>query len=274
MMPDGPVNREGIRTMMDNHALTAPTLECSPSIRHGFFTRLGGVSTGIFSSLNCGLGSGDDRDAVLENRERVVAMLTGDQTPTAPLISPYQVHGTHVIRVDETTTEREEADGIITTAPGVTIGVLSADCGPILFADPDNGVIGAAHAGWKGAVAGVLQSTVAAMEAAGAQRGSIHAVLGPTISQPSYEVGSEFETRIVDASPDDARFFTIPEGQTRAHFDLPGFILSRLNALDLASAGKIDVCTYRDEARFFSFRRATHKDETDYGRQISAIVLS
>ncbi len=253
--------------------LTSDTLSALPGISHGFFTRNGGMSDGIYATLNCGLGSDDDRSTVGHNRQRVAEALTGEPDTDIPLISPYQVHGTNIIRIGTNRTELPEADGIVTTERGIAIGVLSADCGPVLFADQANGVIAAAHAGWKGAVSGVLESTVVAMEEAGAQRESIHAVLGPCISGASYEVGSEFRDTVVNLDPIYASFFNIPDGRNREHFDLPGFIEARLNILNLASVDVLRRCTYLEKGRFFSYRRATHMEEPDYGRQISAILL-
>lgn len=254
--------------------LTSDALSAIPGVRHGFFTRNGGVSDGLYATLNCGLGSDDDRSTVGHNRQRVAEALTGEENTDVPLISPYQVHGTNVVRIGAERTELPDADGLVTTERGIAIGVLSADCGPVLFADPQNGVIGAAHAGWKGAVSGILESTVAAMEHAGAARKSIHAVLGPCISAASYEVGPEFRDNVVNLDPNYKQYFVIPEGREREHFDLPGFIEGRLDALDLASVSLLRRCTYLEKGRFFSFRRSTHMEEPDYGRQISAILLA
>jgi YfiH family protein len=243
-----------------------------PGVRHGFFTRQGGVSSGIYASLNCGVGSNDDRALVLENRARVTAALGA---PADRLATPYQVHGTTTVTVTEPWQPGQgpKADAVVTSVPGIVLGVGSADCGPILFADGEAGVIGAAHSGWRGALAGVGASAVEAMEALGADRRRIVAVLGPTISQPNYEVGAEVRLQFVTANEADARFFA-PSGRDAHYlFDLPGMIVSRLQALGIAASWTGDD-TYGDETRFFSFRRTTHRKETDYGRQISAIMLA
>ena len=242
-------------------------------IRHGFFTRQGGVSGGIYDSLNIGLGSDDSRDLVVENRRRVAEELgvTGSM-----LVSPYQIHSPDVISLSAPFTEDQDrkADALVTGTTGLAIGISTADCGPVLFADPDAKVLGAAHSGWKGAISGVLENTVTAMEVLGADRNKIVAVLGPTISRKVYEVGPEFEERFAQASSDNARFFD-PSGRSgHFMFDLPAFITARLYALGLGQVVDMGLCTYRDETRFFSYRRTTHRKEPDYGRQISAIALS
>jgi YfiH family protein len=243
-----------------------------PGVRHGFFTREGGVSSGIYASLNCGIGSNDERALVLENRARVTATLGA---PAERLATPYQVHGTTTVTVTEPWQPGEgpKADAVVTNVPGIVLGVGSADCGPILFADGDAGVIGAAHSGWRGALAGIGESAVRAMEALGAERRRIVAVLGPTIGQASYEVGAEVRLQFISANETDQQFF-IPSGRD-AHFlfDLPGMIVARLQALGI-TASWTGQDTYSDETRFFSFRRTTHRKEPDYGRQISAIMLA
>ncbi|MFO1185148.1 MAG: peptidoglycan editing factor PgeF [Bauldia sp.] len=241
-------------------------------IRHGFFTREGGVSGGIYASLNCGLGSKDSRANVLANRARVAEALC--ISPSA-LVTPYQVHGATAIVLSAAPAEgrRPEADALVTSEPGLAIGVGTADCGPILFADRVAGVIGVAHAGWRGALAGILESTVAAMVTLGASAAGIHAVLGPTISQRSYEVGDDFKQRFLAAEPNSQELF-VPAGRPgHALFDLPGFIGTRLAQLKLGSVADLSLCTYRDPERFFSFRRATHQSEPDYGRMLAAIAL-
>lgn len=241
-------------------------------IRHGYFTREGGVSNGIYGSLNIGLGSSDERGHVLENRNRVASALGVD---AANLVSPYQIHSPDVIVVTgpfEDGADRK-ADALVTKTRGLAIGVATADCGPVLFADPQARVIGAAHSGWKGAFGGVLQNTVAAMESLGASKSGIRAVLGPTISQDAYEVGPEFHDRFVADNPENTRYFE-PSGQPQHFmFDLPAFITDRLRDLGLRHVGGTGHCTYKDEDRFFSYRRTTHRKEPDYGRQISAIAL-
>ncbi|GAB4577207.1 MAG: peptidoglycan editing factor PgeF [Roseibium sp.] len=242
-------------------------------LRHGFFTRRGGVSEGIYNSLNIGLGSNDFRDQVLENRKRVAERLGVD---TGRLVSPHQIHSADVIAVDGPFAEgaSREADALVTATPGLAIGVATADCGPVLFADPSAGVIGAAHSGWKGAVSGILRNTVAAMEALGAERGNITAVLGPTISRSAYEVGPEFRERFLQEHPGNDRYFTASKKPGHFMFDLPAFITQKLEALGLKAVFDMAICTYADEDRFFSYRRTTHRKEPDYGRQISAIALS
>ena len=246
-------------------------LAAIPGIRHGFFTREGGVSSGIYSGLNVGLGSADDPNRVRENRKRVAAWLG---RPGTDLSTPHQIHSADALAIAEPIDQdnRPIADAVVTSAPGVIIGVLTADCGPVLFADRKNRVVAAAHAGWKGALTGVLENTIDAMIEAGADRGSIVAELGPTISRDNYEVGPEFRARFVDAdAANRARF--VPSGRDgHFRFDLPAYILSRLRTagVETAHAG---ICTYGDEARFFSYRRTTHRNEPDYGRQISAIML-
>lgn len=241
------------------------------NVRHGFFTRRGGVSEGIYSGLNVGLGSDDDPGVVRTNRSRVAAALG---LPDRPLATPHQVHSPDVVTITEPFAEnaRPKADAVVTATPGVIVGVLTADCGPILFADETGGVVAAAHAGWKGAFSGVIENTVAAMIAAGARRGAIRAVLGPSIGPENYEVGPEFEARFATADPGNRRFFAPSEREGHFMFDLPAYIVERLQraGIDAAHTGQ---CTYADEDLFFSYRRTTHRSEPDYGRQISAIVL-
>lgn len=241
-------------------------------IRHGYFTREGGVSSGIYGSLNIGLGSDDDRAMVLENRNRVASALGVDK---ANLVSPYQIHSPDVIAVTGPFADDADrkADALVTKTHGLAIGVATADCGPVLFADPEARVIGAAHSGWKGAFTGVLQNTVSAMETLGASKADIRAVLGPTISRDAYEVGPEFHERFLADNPENARYFVPSERTGHFMFDLPAFITDRLRDLGLKHVGDTGHCTYRNEDRFFSFRRTTHRQEPDYGRQISAIAL-
>lgn len=245
--------------------LTSPSLPA----RHGFFTRKGGASSGIFAGLNCGPGSSDLAEAVAINRARVAeAMGVGPDR----LVTLHQVHSPRVLTVEAPFAERPQADAMVTSVPGIALGILTADCQPVLFADPEAGVIGAAHAGWRGSRDGVLEATVDAMEALGARRGRIVAVIGPTISQAAYEVGPEFVEGFLDEDRDNARFFAGGQGD-RALFDLPAFGLSRLRAAGVGHAEWTRHCTYRDPERFFSFRRTTHAGEADYGRLISAITL-
>lgn len=252
--------------------LTHPLLAGLAGIRHGFFTREGGVSTGIYQSLNCGIGSNDDRIAVTENRARVTATLG---VATDQLATPYQVHGAEAVHVTTVweTGKGPKADAVVTDRPGIAIGVGSADCGPTLFADSEAGVVGASHSGWKGALTGVLESTIAAMEKLGARRERIVAVLGPTISQPNYEVGPEFVEKFTAADSANAGYFLPSPRPGHAQFDLPGYIVARLTKAGV-KADWIGLCTYADEGRFFSYRRGTHRGEADYGRLLSALALA
>ncbi|MEL6374176.1 MAG: peptidoglycan editing factor PgeF [Pseudomonadota bacterium] len=250
--------------------IQAGNLAALPGIVHGFFTREGGVSNGIYAGLNCGRGSRDATLNVEDNRARVQAYLGADD-----LITQFQVHSAIAVITDEAWAPEAapRADAIVTRRKGLGIGALAADCTPVLFAAPEAGVVAATHAGWKGAVAGVLEATVAKMVEAGAQASTIHAAIGPTISQANYEVGPEFEAQVTAIDPAFQRFFTVPAGKSRAHFDLPGFVEHRLQRCGLASVERQTPCTYADPERFYSYRRATHHGEDDYGRQISAIVL-
>lgn len=252
--------------------IEAPALGVVPGLAHGFFTREGGVSTGVYGSLNVGLGSADDRDAVLENRARVAARLG---VARSGLAMPYQIHSPDVVTVRESWGPGlgPKADAVVTAEPGVAVGVSTADCGPILFADGEARVVGAAHAGWKGAFGGVIEATLASMTALGARADRVVAVLGPTISAAAYEVGPEFVDRFLAADPANDRWFVPSDRPGHAMFDLPGYILSRLAAAGVAHAESLGLCTYGDEARFFSFRRMTHRGEPDYGRLVSAIAI-
>jgi YfiH family protein len=238
--------------------------------RHGFFTRRGGASSGIYRGLNCGPGSNDQREAVQVNRARVAKAL--DVAPDR-LLSMHQVHSTDVVVADAAGwTERPRADAAVTAVPGIALSVLTADCAPVLFHDPEARVIGVAHAGWRGALDGVLEAALAAMERLGARPGRVVAAVGPTISQRAYEVGPEFLERFLDEDRGHGRFFADGTGG-RYRFDLPGFVLDRLRAAGVADAAWIGSCTYSDPDRFFSYRRATHAGESDYGRLISGIAL-
>jgi polyphenol oxidase len=246
------------------------TSDLLDGVRHGFFSRRGGASSGIYSGLNCGPGSSDQREMVAMNRGRVAAALG---VAPGKLLSLHQVHSTDVVVAGpEGWDERPRADAAVTVAPGLAIGVLTADCAPVLFWDPEAGVIGAAHAGWRGALEGVLEATLAAMERLGARRAAVRAAVGPTISQRAYEVGPEFFERFRDEDPDYGRFFA-PGGGDRLRFDLPSFVLHRLREAGAGEAAWIGACTYSDPDRFFSYRRSTHAGEPDYGRLISAITL-
>ena len=237
--------------------------------RHGFFTRKGGASSGIFAGLNCGPGSSDQSEIVAINRTRVAEAL--DLAPKS-LVSLHQIHSARVATLTSPPTERLQADGMVTATPGIGLGILTADCQPVLFADPQARVIGAAHAGWRGAQDGVLEATLDAMEALGAKRNAIRAVIGPTISQAAYEVGEEFYASFMAHDPSNSRFFTNGTDD-RFHFDLPAYGLHRLRQAGLGQAEWTHHCTYRDPERFYSFRRTTHNGEADYGRLIAAIRL-
>lgn len=246
--------------------VTSPLLD---GVAHGFFGRRGGASSGIFEGLNCGGGSSDQAEIVTMNRDRVADAM--GVTPNN-LVTVHQVHSAKAVMLSAPTPDRPQADAIVTATPGLAIAVLTADCQPVLFADRQAGVIGAAHAGWRGALDGVLEATIDAMEAAGARRDDIHAVIGPTISQRAYEVGQEFLERFLDEDPASARFF-INGADGRYLFDLPGYGLMRLRDAEIGSAEWTRHCTYGDDQRFYSYRRATHRGEADYGRLISVIRL-
>lgn len=237
--------------------------------RHGFFTRKGGASSGVFNGLNCGQGSSDQSDVVTINRARVAEAMG---VSPDHLITVHQVHSPDVVEVTGPFAERPRADAMVTSTPGLALAILTADCQPVLFADAEAGVIGAAHAGWRGALEGVLERTVEAMEQQGAARERINAVIGPSISQANYEVGPEFVESFMDADPDNSRFFINGHGD-RYLFDLTGFGLHRLRTMGVARAEWLRECTYADPKRFFSYRRATHSGEADYGRLISVIRL-
>ena len=250
--------------------LTLPCLSDLTGIEHGFFTRHGGVSSGIYASLNCGIGSSDDPAAVRENRDRVSAHLGAPA-----LVSAYQVHGTAALVVNEPWRgERPQADAMVTATPGIALGVLTADCAPVLFADPQARVIAAAHAGWRGALSGVAEAAIEAMEKLGASRSRIVAAVGPCIGLDAYEVGPEFKAEFLDRDSASARFFATPTPQGRPHFDLASYLVQRLQQAGVAHAAGLDACTYARNEDFFSYRRTRSRQEPDYGRQISAIVLT
>lgn len=261
--------------------MTAEPLTASPltheGITHGFFTRRGGVSEGIYESLNCGFGSHDSHDAVAENR-RLVGKALGVEGSV--LLTPYQHHSADAVIV--TTPQPDgwaggsapKADAVVTAVPGVLIGILTADCAPVLFADPQEKVVGAAHSGWRGAVGGVLTSTIEAMEQLGAKRANIRAVVGPTISVKNYEVGPEFVAQFVAQDESYRRFFTEPQAGQRPHFDLPAFVVAQLQAAGIGEVAALDACTYENESLFYSYRRNCHQSIEDYGRHISAIGLN
>ena len=252
--------------------LHAPALAL-PGVVHSFFTRRGGASGGVYASLNGGVGSRDEPEAVRENRARMAAALG-----VAPdrLAVPYQVHSSDVIALTEpfAAEGRPRCDGLVTATPGLALGVTGADCGMILFADPEARVIGAAHAGWKGALVGVVEATVAAMARLGAAPKAIRAALGPCIAQVSYEVGPEFVAAFAAADAGAGRFFAPSVNLERAMFDLHGYIGERAARAGVGLFEDLSLDTYADDERFFSFRRATHRKEPDYGRLVAAIVLA
>ena len=240
------------------------------TVIHGFFGRTGGVSQGIYASLNCGAGSRDAPEAVRENRARIVASLA----PGANLVTLHQIHSAEVVAVSAPFEKTPQADAMVSATPGIMLGILTADCAPVLFADAEAGVIGAAHAGWKGALGGVTDATLAAMEKLGAQRDRIRAAIGPCISRENYEVGPEFAANFTTADPANSSFFAPAAHPGHSHFDLGRYVAHRLQGAGIAAPERLDACTYAREADFFSFRRATHRGEPDYGREISAIALT
>jgi polyphenol oxidase len=253
--------------------IEAPALATLPGIRHGFFTRTGGVSTGIYASLNGGIGSSDTPENVAENRARMAAAL-GVRPPW--LLTVYQTHSADVAiaAAPWSPDQRPHADAIVTRTPGLAIGVTTADCGPVLLADPEAGVVGAAHAGWRGAFTGVLEATIAAMERCGAKRNRVVAGLGPMIRQANYEVGPEFVTRFRAVDAGNERFFQASGRPDHALFDLAGYIAARLRGAGIARIEDTGRCTYAEPQLFFSYRGTTHRGEPDYGRHINAIALA
>ncbi len=252
--------------------IDASGLSSIGGIRHGFFTREGGFSSGLYASLNTGLGSHDDRETVKRNRAKICNTLG-----VSTLVTPHQVHSPDAVIVrdpwdHDAPGSVPRADAVVTDRTGFAVAVNTADCTPVLFASGDGKVVGAAHAGWKGAIGGVLASTVERMRELGAT--DIHAAIGPTISQANYEVGPEFQAQFVEREAGDARFFVPSAKDGHFMFDLPGFARAQLEPLGLASVEDLALCTYADEQRFFSYRRTTHRSEPDYGRQLSAICIT
>jgi YfiH family protein len=252
--------------------IESEVLKDIPGVRHGFFTREGGHSSGLYASLNCGFGSGDDKAVVQCNREAVAGRLNID---VKRLLTVFQSHSPNVLVVEEPWDigRPPKADAMVTAKPGIAIGVLTADCTPVLFADRDRRAVGAVHAGWKGALAGVIEATVGALERLGSGPQDLHAAIGPTICQANYEVGPEFFDLFIADEPANAHFFTASDRPGHYRFDLPALVRTRLERLGLAAVEDLRLCTYEDESRFFSYRRATHRGEPVYGRQISAILL-
>jgi YfiH family protein len=253
--------------------LQVRSLASLPAVRHAFFTRAGGVSRGVYASLNAGVGSADDPQLVAENRARMAEALgVGPDR----LVSIYQVHSPDVVVAEEPwhTDQRPRADAIVTRRPGLAIAASTADCGPVLFADAAARVVGAAHAGWRGALAGVTDATIEAMERLGAHRARIVAAIGPMIRQPNYEVGPEVVDQFLSEEPSNRRFFAPSKRPGRAMFDLAGYIAARLVRAEVMSVEDVGVCTYADAERFYSYRRMTHLGESDYGRHLNAIALA
>jgi YfiH family protein len=252
--------------------ISSEILKDQTGVRHGFFTRQDGASAGIYASLNCGFGSDDAGENVAENRRRVASRLG-----VAPdrLVTVRQVHSPKVITAEDSWTpdEAPEGDAAVTTVRGLAIGILTADCTPILFADAEAGVIGAAHAGWRGAKSGIIETVVDRMEQLGADRKRVRAAIGPTISRNAYEVGAEFEDAFCLDDKANRVFFAAKTPGGKAHFDLPAYCRERLKRAGLEHIDSLDICTYANESLFFSYRRSVHRGEGDYGRQISAIVL-
>jgi hypothetical protein len=253
--------------------INAAVLAASTAVAHGFFTRRGGVSTGTYASLNCGLGSGDAPERVHSNRARAMARLSlaGEALATA-----YQIHSSAVAVVEQPwpAAARPRVDGLVTRTPGVALGILTADCAPVLLADAEAGIVGAAHAGWRGALAGIIEATVTAMEDLGANRTRIAAAVGPCIGQQSYEVGAEFRTAFVAGDGDPEAFFVPSDRPGRYRFDLAGYVAQRLARLSLAAVEALGVDTCAEADRFFSYRRTTLDGGGGYGRQLSAIALA
>ncbi len=244
-----------------------------PGISHAFFTREGGVSGGFYASLNGGIGSHDSSADVAENRARMAAALGVEPRR---LLTAYQIHSPHVV-VAETPWSldaRPRADGIVTRTPGLAVGVSTADCAPVLFAEPQAHVVGAAHAGWRGALAGIVEASIAAMERLGAARSEIRAALGPMIRQRNYEVGPDLIDRFAADDPESTPFFAPASRPGHALFDLGGYVAARLTRAGIHHIENLGLCTYADAERFFSFRRSTHRAEADYGRHVNAIVLT
>lgn len=255
----------------DKMLVQAPILAEIDGVAHGFFTRLGGVSEGIYASLNCGPGSRDAPDNVAENRARATRLLGADS-----LIGVYQKHSSTAVVAKKLWSDAKapEADAIVTSKPGIAICVLTADCAPVLLCDPEARVVGAAHAGWRGALSGIVEATVEAMVGLGAKPGRIVAAIGPAISQGAYEVGHDYKDRFLAEDKNSECFFVIDEGSEEPHFDLPGYVAERLARSGVSETHDLGLCTYYDETRLFSYRRSQHHGEDDYGRQISAIVLA
>jgi purine-nucleoside/S-methyl-5'-thioadenosine phosphorylase / adenosine deaminase len=257
----------------DKMKLSASSLSAVDGVSHGFFTRQGGVSSGIYASLNCGPGSRDDGANVTENRARAAELLGAE---AGRLITVFQKHGADAVVADRPWKDGKmpEADAIVTAKPGLAIAILTADCAPVLLCDGEVRVIGAAHAGWRGALSGIIEATVKAMTKLGAEPERITAVIGPTISQKAYEVGADFVEQFLAKEPESSAFFITDEFSGEPHFDLPGYVGERLARAGVGAIADLGLCTYCEETRLFSYRRSQHHGEDDYGRQISAILLT
>ena len=255
------------------NVVESPTLSRLSGVAHGYFGRRGGVSQGIYASLNCGYGSSDDADRVGENRSRAARHLGVESNS---LLTVYQIHSADVVIVTEPWVRgsQPKADAMVTRRMDVALGILAADCAPVLLADEAAKVIGAAHAGWKGALSGVVDATIEAMEKLGAERKRIVATIGPCISQAAYEVGPEFRATFLAAASANAKFFAPGQRAEHWQFDLPNYLRERTAKLDIGAVDVLDRCTYANESDYFSYRRTTHKAEPDYGRNLSAIVLT
>ncbi|MDA0229143.1 MAG: peptidoglycan editing factor PgeF [Proteobacteria bacterium] len=254
-------------------ALEHDALAASGAVRHGFFTRAGGVSSGLYASLNCGYGSNDDPEAVRENRARAA---TAFGFSAGDLCTPYQIHSDQVVAVEKAWSHADapRADALVSNRPGVVLGILTADCAPVLLADSDHRVIGALHAGWRGALGGILEAGVAAMCRLGAHAATIHAVIGPTIGPESYEVGPGFPAPFLAQHPGAHEFFRPAARDGHYLFDLPGYVARRLSALSLGEVAQLKRDTYAEDAQFFSYRRNSQHGESDYGRLLAAIALA
>jgi len=254
--------------------LSSPLLSDINAIHHGFFSRLGGVSTGLYRELNCGLGSNDDQKNIAENRRRVAAHLN---VVPENFLNMYQIHSANVAVVEETwpTSKAPQVDAMVTSKTGIALSILTADCAPILFCDPENKVIAASHAGWKGALSGIIEQTIETMEKLGANRDKVRAAIGPCISQKNYEVGPEFKELFCTQNKLFINFFSPAPDQNsdRFFFDLPGFVTSKLHQNGVNFINQLSICTYENYGKYFSFRKSTHLIEPDYGRNVSAIVL-
>jgi YfiH family protein len=258
---------------IEGRIIRAACLSEVAGVRHGFFTRQGGVSRGLYGSLNCGLGSQDEPASVAENRARVARCL---EAKSEQVVTLHQVHSATAVIVDKPFVRGAipKADVLVTRTPGLVVGALAADCTPVLFVDPLARVVAAAHAGWRGTLYGVLEATIAAMQSLGAERRRIRAAIGPCINQAAYEVGCEFEAEFLRHDRQNGRFFKRCTPGAPPRFDLPGYVEQRLARAGLDVVERSSLCTYENESLFFSYRRSRHRNESDYGRQISAIVVT